>query len=181
MGISRDHGRRLVTKAWSVLLVRISWRIAWTITIMGISPFHKFLSIIFLNFLIFKHSAWGQFDAMVNFRLLEANADNQKTETIESYRTEFVLSDFLCVMFCEQDWQCAGVWVKPIEDWNVECNFVNSTVNETDPRMFDFWHRVNIQNTVLSFEDCVFWSELNILRLILNITTVLFQLMYRYV
>ena len=74
------------------------------------------------------------------FRIMKANAAS--SPPIQSYRKEFAGSAVNCVALCPVDRRCFGVWVEPIETHKVRCYFVNSYVNETEPRMYDIWQKV---------------------------------------
>ena len=83
------------------------------------------------------------------FRIMKANVAS--SPPIQSYRTEFARSAVNCVALCSVDPQCFGVRVEPIETRKVRCYFVNSCMNETAPRKYDFWQQVSEDIPSLGF------------------------------
>ena len=93
-----------------------------------------------------------------NFYVMKAN--DASSASIQSYRIGVTRSAMNGVAMCSMESQCRGVWVEPIEARKVRCHFVDSSLNQTEPRKYDFWHKVGeIPSIVQIIWDRVYCSK----------------------
>ena len=128
----------------------------------------RVFSYLFIHSCLVTVLVLGAFDQRVHFHLLDATTDASLTEQngngsladgktgssdallSSSYKTAVHLTDMACVMQCEEDERCAGVWVQPLAVWQVQCYFVNTTSGVGTERPYDFWVKVSRQNVALT-------------------------------